>query len=72
MHVFDAEKKGLGLRLLENISKDDFIIEYTGEVISESQFQKRKKEYSKTGVQHFYFMGLQNNEVIIENLMKSM
>ena len=72
MHVFDAGKKGLGLRLLEGIAKDDFIIEYTGEVISEAQFQKRKKEYSKSGVQHFYFMGLQNNEVILDFLSKSM
>jgi hypothetical protein len=35
----------------------------SGEIISESQFQKRKKEYAKQGVKHFYFMSLKSNEV---------
>jgi SET domain-containing protein len=50
--------------------RDDFIIEYCGEVISESQFQKRKKEYHRAGISHFYFMSLKSNEVRVSNLDK--
>jgi len=43
--------------------REDFIYEYIGEVISESTFRKRIKDYADQGIQHFYFMMLQKEEV---------
>ena len=39
------------------------MIEYCGEVIPQKIFQKRTHDYSESGVEHFYFMTLQSNEV---------
>jgi SET domain-containing protein len=39
-------------------------MEYIGEVLPHSSFVKRTREYSLAGVEHFYFMSLQSDEVI--------
>lgn len=70
-----TEKKGFGLRATGDISKyvfninynsrGRFVIEYCGEVIPQNVFLKRTFDYSESGVEHFYFMSLQSNEVNI-------
>lgn len=45
------------------IERGRFVIEYCGEVIPQKIFLKRTLEYSESGVEHFYFMSLQSNEV---------
>jgi hypothetical protein len=42
---------------------DTFIYEYIGEVIPETIFRKRIKDYADEGIRHFYFMMLQKEEV---------
>ncbi|KAF9649738.1 hypothetical protein BDM02DRAFT_3186087 [Thelephora ganbajun] len=59
-----TEKKGFGLRAAENLSKDTFIYEYVGDVLSSPSMKKRMREYGKEGIQHFYFMMLQKDEFI--------
>ncbi|OMO52182.1 hypothetical protein CCACVL1_29320, partial [Corchorus capsularis] len=55
-------KKGFGLRMLENISAGQFLIEYVGEVLD--TYEARQKEYAARGQRHFYFMTLNGSEVI--------
>lgn len=43
--------------------RETFVYEYIGEVISETTFRKRIKDYAEEGIQHFYFMMLQKEEV---------
>ena len=62
--VIQTEKKGYGLRAKENIYPGTFISEYIGEVIDESRFRKRMREYEQQGIRHFYFMMLQKGEFI--------
>lgn len=62
--VIQTEKKGYGLRALENLSQGAFVYEYIGEVISEIRFRKRAEEYKANGNNHFYFMMLQKGEYI--------
>ncbi|OMO57166.1 hypothetical protein COLO4_35487 [Corchorus olitorius] len=57
-------KKGFGLRMLENISAGQFLIEYVGEVLDMQAFEARQKEYAARGQRHFYFMTLNGSEVI--------
>ncbi|ORZ02031.1 hypothetical protein BCR41DRAFT_313596 [Lobosporangium transversale] len=62
--VVKTEKKGYGLRAMEELSSGTFVMEYIGEVLPHSSFIKRTREYSLAGVEHFYFMSLQADEVI--------
>lgn len=48
---------------LQAVSSDSFVYEYVGEIVGERAFQKRMKDYADEGLQHFYFMQLQKDEV---------
>ncbi|CAG8494432.1 9888_t:CDS:10 [Ambispora gerdemannii] len=62
--VFKTESKGYGLRAMEPIKKNTFIIEYTGEIVPKDVFYQRQTDYAKKGIEHFYFMSLTNGELI--------
>ncbi|KAF8985710.1 histone methyltransferase set2 [Entomortierella lignicola] len=62
--VVKTEKKGYGLRAMEDLDHGTFVMEYIGEVLPHASFVKRTREYSLAGVEHFYFMSLQSDEVI--------
>jgi hypothetical protein len=57
-------KKGFGLKVMENVCKDSFIIEYVGEVLNIPAYEARQKEYAVKGQKHFYFMSLSSTEVV--------
>ncbi|KAL9394520.1 hypothetical protein Peur_013805 [Populus x canadensis] len=57
-------KKGFGLRLDEDISRGQFLIEYVGEVLDVHAYEARQKDYASKGHKHFYFMTLDGSEVI--------
>ncbi|KAF3447043.1 hypothetical protein FNV43_RR12223 [Rhamnella rubrinervis] len=57
-------KKGYGLKLLQDMSKGQFLIEYVGEVLDMHAYEARQKEYAMKGHKHFYFMTLNGSEVI--------
>ncbi|CAG8539307.1 5687_t:CDS:2, partial [Acaulospora colombiana] len=57
-------KPGYGLRAMESLCRNQFVMEYLGEVIKHDVFQRRMKQYSDEGLKHFYFMSLQAGEVI--------
>ena len=74
-----TEKKGYGLRAEvdlpkyvdlqlnvthhDEVHRDTFIYEYVGDVVNPVSFKKRMREYATEGIQHFYFMMLQKDEV---------
>ncbi|KAI9890894.1 MAG: histone methyltransferase set2 [Vezdaea aestivalis] len=62
--VIQTEKKGFGLRCDKDLQPNDFIFEYIGDVINETQFRKRMIQYDEQGIKHFYFMSLSKNEFI--------
>lgn len=43
--------------------RDTLIYEYVGDVVSNPTFMKRMREYAEEGIEHFYFMMLQKDEV---------
>ncbi|XP_050208602.1 histone-lysine N-methyltransferase ASHH2 [Mercurialis annua] len=57
-------KKGFGLRLENDISSGQFLIEYVGEVLDMHTYEARQREYAYNGHKHFYFMTLNGSEVI--------
>jgi SET domain-containing protein len=61
--IVKTEKKGFGVRARETLEKDAFVYEYIGDIIGEKAFQKRMRDYFDEGIEHFYFMMLQKDEV---------
>lgn len=51
--------------MINVIDRGDFVIEYVGEVVSQSQMQKRLEINAQLGQKHYYFMTLQSDQVII-------
>lgn len=64
VEVFKTRKKGWGLRTIEDLPVNAFIMEYVGEVVRLKEFRKRVKKYTKQKIKHHYFMALQNDEII--------
>ncbi|KAI9244516.1 hypothetical protein EDC94DRAFT_530853, partial [Helicostylum pulchrum] len=62
--VIKTEKKGFGLRALTDLPSNCFIMEYIGEVIPQTEFIRRTREYDAEGFKHYYFMTLKNDEII--------
>lgn len=58
MSVIKTEKKGYGLRADTDLNAHDFIFEYIGDVINETNFRRRMVSYDEEGIKHFYFMSL--------------
>lgn len=44
--------------------RNQFVLEYCGEVIDSKEFEKRKRDYAKKKIKHYYFMTLTPNEVL--------
>ncbi|KAG6902637.1 hypothetical protein C0995_013762 [Termitomyces sp. Mi166 len=63
--IVQTELKGFGLRAESFLRKDTFIYEYVGDVVSPVSFKKRMREYAEEGIEHFYFMMLQKDEISI-------
>ncbi|KAJ9098539.1 hypothetical protein QFC19_006307 [Naganishia cerealis] len=64
IEIVQTENKGFGLRAGGDLAADAFVYEYIGEVIPETLFRKRIRQYADEGIQHFYFMMLQKGEYI--------
>lgn len=62
--IFLTEHKGYGMRANCDIPANTFIIEYKGEVIDEQAYKIRKEAYAKEGIKHFYFMMIQDGQII--------
>eukprot|EP00834_Sanchytrium_tribonematis_P003889 NODE_168_length_14557_cov_0.729008.p3 type:complete len:555 gc:universal NODE_168_length_14557_cov_0.729008:7183-8847(+) len=64
IELIKTELKGFGIISKEEIDKDEFILEYVGEYITETKFHKRIVEYTKKKHQHFYGMQLRQSEYV--------
>ncbi|RKP05448.1 hypothetical protein THASP1DRAFT_32709 [Thamnocephalis sphaerospora] len=64
VHVIKTEKKGFGLQALEGLEANQFVMEYVGEVLPQSWFVKRARQYAQEGIAHHYFMTLNSEEYI--------
>ncbi|RUP44687.1 hypothetical protein BC936DRAFT_149128 [Jimgerdemannia flammicorona] len=63
LEVFWTNKRGFGLRTHVPISRNQLIIEYRGEIISQSLCQERMQNAYKNG-RNFYFLDYQHGEVV--------
>eukprot|EP00053_Salpingoeca_punica_P019048 m.189952 g.189952 ORF g.189952 m.189952 type:complete len:746 (+) comp17556_c1_seq4:271-2508(+) len=64
VEVFEAGKKGRGLRALQDIARGQFIYEYCGEVYDLAEFEHRTQVYAHEGRKHFYFMSLDSDHIV--------
>ncbi|GFQ81316.1 histone-lysine N-methyltransferase SETD2 [Trichonephila clavata] len=61
---FKTQKKGWGLKILEDVPMGNFVIEYVGEVLNRIDFKQRVKQYAREKSNHYYFMALKTDEII--------
>lgn len=57
-------KKGFGLFAGEKIQEGEFVMEYVGEIIDDSELEARKGRYAAEGRPHYYFITLEQNMTI--------
>ncbi|KAG8223183.1 hypothetical protein J437_LFUL000349, partial [Ladona fulva] len=62
--VFRTEKKGFGLRALQDMPAGTFVMEYVGEVLDPKEFRRRAKDYARERNRHYYFMALKSDTII--------
>lgn len=62
--IFLTAEKGYGMRANVEIPAHTFIIEYMGEIVDSEEYKERKQKYDAEGMKHFYFMMIQDNEII--------
>lgn len=60
-----SDGRGWGIRLEVALKKDDFIIEYMGEVVGKVEYERRKKLYIEQQEKNTYFMQLQNDPFLM-------
>ncbi|XP_077293329.1 nuclear receptor binding SET domain protein [Arctopsyche grandis] len=56
--------RGWGLKALVDIKKGDFVIEYVGEVIDETEFQRRMTRRQEMRDENYYFLTLDKDRMI--------
>lgn len=64
VEAFKTRKKGWGLRTINDLPANSFIMEYVGEVVRSKEFRSRVKKYTKQKIKHHYFMALRSDEII--------
>lgn len=62
--IFSTADKGYGMRANVDIPANTFIIEYMGDIIDAEEYKSRKLKYDSENIKHFYFMMIQDNEII--------
>lgn len=60
-----SDGRGWGIRLEVALKKDEFVIEYMGEVIGKVEYERRKKLYMEQQEKNTYFMLLQNDPFLM-------
>lgn len=63
--VLPAIFPGTRLQLASGVCarRDQFVIEYVGEVVDREQFAERTAEYADEGIEHYYFMTVNGEQV---------
>lgn len=64
MEIFYTNGRGWGLRATEDIHRDQFVIEYVGEVIDKVELEKRMRAKEKNHDDNFYFLTMDRNLTI--------
>ena len=57
-------RAGWGLRCMEDIKRNQFVIEYVGELIDENECNKRLKEMAARNDRNFYFLTIDKDTII--------
>lgn len=70
--IFLTRDKGYGMRANVDIPANTFVIEYMGEIVDNEEYKVRKQNYDSEGIKHFYFMMIQDNEIIDATKMASL
>ncbi|VDN82715.1 unnamed protein product [Brugia pahangi] len=68
LEIFECEEKGRGIRTLRNFQKNEFVVEYKGEIIDLRLARIREREYAKDDSigSFMYFFKYQNKQYCVD------
>ncbi|KAL4001694.1 Histone-lysine N-methyltransferase set-1 [Acanthocheilonema viteae] len=68
LEIFECEEKGRGIRTLRNFQKNEFVVEYKGEIIDMRLARNREREYAKDNSigSFMYFFKYQNKQYCVD------
>lgn len=72
LHEFKTEGRGWGLKCEVDLEPGDFVVEYVGEVMEQSECFKRLEKQDKAGTESFYMLSLDNGLIIDARLKANM
>lgn len=64
MEPFHTNSKGWGLRSLEPIKSNQFVIEYVGEIIDAAEYRRRLQRKKDLKNENYYFLTIDPNRMI--------
>uniref|UniRef100_A0A7I4BQG6 Uncharacterized protein n=1 Tax=Physcomitrium patens TaxID=3218 RepID=A0A7I4BQG6_PHYPA len=70
LEVFISPHKGWGVRAAEAISRGTFVCEYVGEVLNDSEANKRGKRYDQVGCSYLYNIDAHLDVVGVKSISK--
>ncbi|EFO26147.2 hypothetical protein LOAG_02341 [Loa loa] len=68
LEIFECEEKGRGIRTLRSFQKNEFVVEYKGEIIDLRLARIREREYAKDNSigSFMYFFKYQNKQYCVD------
>lgn len=64
MEPFHTIGRGWGLRALELIKANQFVVEYVGEIIDEAEYKRRLQRKKELKNENYYFLTIDTNRMI--------
>lgn len=64
LEPFKTESRGWGLRAMRDLRKGEFVIEYVGEMIDETEYRKRLENKHKEKDENYYFLTIDNQRML--------
>lgn len=62
--IYPCGQKGVGLKSLDPIKDDQFVVEFVGEIVDKKLFNRRVSQYIKNNLKHSYIMAVKSKYFI--------
>ncbi|CAD5221294.1 unnamed protein product [Bursaphelenchus xylophilus] len=68
LRVYETEEKGRGIRAGRPFKKDEFVVEYRGEMLTAAEGKKREQEYARSTTigSYMYFFQHRNQRLCVD------
>ncbi|CAD5215342.1 unnamed protein product [Bursaphelenchus okinawaensis] len=73
LRIYETEEKGRGIKAGRRFKKDDFVVEYRGEILTAAEGKKREQEYAQNSLigSYMYFFEHRNQRFCVDATAES-